>query len=131
MLYLWSGDDHNKKLLQEMSRKNLVGDLARSSTREIIAYVYLRGKLNNVTYDIFDRNYIHYYRFSDVDALRYGYLCYAGNRDQTKVNFVQVINGWYVDNQTTCSKCLKEMLPSCYNETCVGKTILGPKSALV
>ena len=34
----------NKKCL-----KNLVGGLARSSTREIIAYIYLRGKLNNVT----------------------------------------------------------------------------------
>ena len=41
---------HSPDGQQEMSRKNLVGDLACSSTREIIAYVYLRGKLNTVTY---------------------------------------------------------------------------------
>ena len=41
---------HSPDGQQEMSRKNLVGDLARSSTHEIIAYVYLRGKLSNVTY---------------------------------------------------------------------------------
>ena len=40
---------HSPDGQQEMSRKNLVGDLPRSYTREIIAYVYLRGKLNNVT----------------------------------------------------------------------------------
>ena len=43
---------HSPDGQQEMSRKNLVGDLARSSTREIIAYIYLRGKYHLVNIKI-------------------------------------------------------------------------------